>query len=178
MLWRVFVLLAVLLVVLGAVAASAALLDINADDLGVFSFPANIPPPVAVTIDIKPESLQKTSQGQSVTVYIELPSGYDVSNIDIDSIRLCHATGSVARDGAPGAKPQVGDYDHDGIPDLKVTFGRAEVISLVKGVATPSTVTFTVIGMVGKEGFSGTDIVKLVGPELAAALVQMPGPRG
>ena len=38
--------------------------------------------------------------------------------------------------------------------------------------------TFTVIGMVGKEGFSGTDIVKLVDSELATALVQTPGPRG
>jgi hypothetical protein len=84
----------------------------------------------------------------------------------------------VPHGGAPGAKPEVGDYDHDGIPDLKVTFGRAEVVSLVRGAVTPSAVTFTVIGMVGKEGFSGTDGVKLVDPELATALVQMPEPRG
>jgi hypothetical protein len=157
--------LVVLGVVVGAAGAWAALIDVKPDHLAAFNLPANIPPPVAATIDIKPESLQKKSQGQSVTVYIELPPGYDVHNIDVDSIRLCYETGWVARDGAPGAKPEVGDYDNDDIPDLKVTFNRAEVISLVRGVTTPATVTFTVLGKVGEDGFRGSDTVKLVDPE-------------
>jgi hypothetical protein len=164
MLWRVFLVVAVLAVVLGAVDAWAALIDVKPDHLAAFSFPANLPAPVPAIVDIKPETLQKTSKGQPVTVYIELPPGYDVHDISVDSVRFCYMTGSIAHDGAPGAKPEIGDYDHDGIPDLKITFGRGEVINLVSGVATPSAVTFTIMGMVGQDGFSGSDMVKLLDP--------------
>jgi hypothetical protein len=127
-----------------------------------------MPTVIPATIDIKPDSLQKRSQGQSVTAYIELPSGYRVEDIDVDTIRLCYENnGCVAPDGAPGAKPKIGDYDTDGIADLKVTFDRAAVIALVKEVIPPATVDFTVTGSVSPPGvsFEGSDTVKLVDPE-------------
>ena len=125
------------------------------------------PVPLPATIDIKPDSLQKRSQGQSVTAFIELPSGYSVEDIDVDTVRLCYEKeGCVTRDGAPGAKPKIGDYDTDGIADLKVTFDRAAVIALVKEVTPPATVEFTVSGTI-PEGvtFEGKDTVNLVDPE-------------
>ena len=137
--------------------------------------------PLAATVDIKPDALEKKSQGQPVTAYIELPSSYDVKNIDVSSIRLCLGTapcgtGGVPPDGAPGAKPKVGDYDNDGIRDLKVTFDRIQVIALLADVTPPATVTLTVSGKVGSSDFAGSDTVKLVDPELTPTPSPTPTP--
>jgi len=138
--------------------------------------------PIAATVDIKPESLQKKSRGAPVIAFIELPSGSDASNIQPDSVRLCLGLGpgpcadGLAPDGPPGAKPKVGDHDGDGIPDLKVTFDRAAVIALVADVTPPATVSFTVSGIVGPPDliFAGSDTVKLVDPRSVPAPVTEP----
>src|SRR4030042_677987 len=43
---------------------------------------------ITATIDFDPDTLNKKSAGNWVTVYIEFPTGYDVANIDINSLRL------------------------------------------------------------------------------------------
>ena len=162
MFWRGFVSILVIGIVLAAVSASAAVLPISPGYLTAFIYPANIPAPLVATIDIEPDSLQKTSQGQSVTAFIELPPGNDVHNIDVDSVRLCYSSGCIARDGAPGARPQAGDYDNDGIPDLKVTFGRTDILRLFQEITQPTTVTLNVLGKVGLNDFIGNSDVKVV----------------
>lgn len=148
----------------------------NGQATGTFQAQVGVWGPIPATVDIKPESLQKKSQGAPVIVFIELPSGSDASNIDVASLRLCLGTdpcspSGVAPDGPPGSKPKVGDHDGDGILDLKVTFDRAAVIALVTGVTPPVTVSFTVSGIVSPSGrtFAGSDTVKLVDPESAPA---------
>jgi len=160
-----------LVVILATVMGAAAALEVDGGTLQTFVFPVSIERLyLDATVDIKPDALQKKSQGQPVMAYIELPEGHDVAEVDVSTVRLCCGTApcgddGVRPDGSPGAKPEVGDYDRDGIPDLKVTFDRAEVIELVADVMPPQTVTFTVSGTVASKVFVGSEVVRIFGPE-------------
>lgn len=164
--FRMFGPIVLLVVILATVMGAAAALEVGGGTLQTFMFPVRID----ATVDIKPDALQKKSRGQPVIAYIELPEGHDVAEVDVSTVRLCCGSADcgdecVAPDGPPGAKPEVGDYDRDGIADLKVTFDRAEVIALVADVIPPQTATFTVSGIVASKVFVGSDVVRIVGPE-------------
>jgi parallel beta-helix repeat protein len=73
-------------------------------------------------IDIDPDTLNLESNGEWLTAYIELPEGYDVSNINVSTINLLD---SIPVD--PTAPATIGDCDGDGI-DLMVKFNRTAVI--------------------------------------------------
>jgi len=167
--FSVIVVLFICATIFSVMIGTAAELKIDGGVLQVFHMDVNIEiPRISAEVDIKPESLQKKSAGQAVTVFIELPQGYDVADIDVATIRLCLGTapcdGGVAPDGAPGAKPKMGDHDGDGVSDLKVTFDRASVVALVGNVQPPATITFTVSGKVASCIFAGSDTVRLIDP--------------
>ena len=108
---------------------------------------------INATIDFDPDTLNKSSKGSWVVAYIELPSGYVPSAIDISSIRL---EGTIPAETRPCA---IGDRDGDGIPDLMVKFRRSDAInSLVEG----NNVTVHVTGKVGSNSFEGVDIIKVI----------------
>ena len=104
-------------------------------------------------IDFDPDTLNLKSKGKFVTVYIELPPGYDVSQIDVSSITL---NGTVPALDKP---TKVGDYDSDGVPDLMVKFDGAAVQDLL----TPgSQVEITITGEVTGIGFEGSDTIRVI----------------
>ncbi len=108
---------------------------------------------IRATIDFDPDTLNLKSKGKHVTTYIELPPGYDVTQIDISSIRL--------NDTVPVlAKPtQIGDYDKDGVLDLMVKFDRAAV----SGVLTPGDqVDVTMTGEVAGLPFASTYTIRVI----------------
>ncbi|MBI5075871.1 MAG: hypothetical protein HZB62_11995 [Nitrospirae bacterium] len=108
---------------------------------------------ITATIDFDPNTLNQKSQGNWVTVYIELPAGYNVDDIDMSSLRL---GGSIPAVTWPYA---LGDYDHDGIPDLMVKFDRNAVITLLpNGTHVPVHVT----GRVGATTFEGVDYIRVI----------------
>jgi large repetitive protein len=108
---------------------------------------------ITSTIDFDPNTLNQKSKGNWVTVYIELPAGYNVANINISSLRL---NGTIPAVTWPYA---IGDYDHDGIPDLMVKFDRNAVINLLpNGDRVKVTVTETV----GSTTFEGVDYIKVI----------------
>ena len=76
-------------------------------------------------IDFEPDVLNFGSRAKVATVYIELSEGFEVSEIDISSLKL--------NDSAPALlKPvKVGDHDEDGIADLMVKFDRQQVIEIL-----------------------------------------------
>lgn len=74
-------------------------------------------------IDIDPDTLNLESNGEWLTAYIELPEGYDVSDINVSTINLID---SIPVDTT--APATIGDYDGDGISDLMVKFNRSAVI--------------------------------------------------
>ena len=76
-------------------------------------------------VTMEPETLNPKSNGRWVTAYIELPSGYDVNDIDVSTILL---EGVIPAEGQPTA---VGDHDGDGISDLMVKFSRAALEDLL-----------------------------------------------
>jgi hypothetical protein len=160
-------LLALAVTVLSAVTASAALLMVDADDLTVFTYPVDIElPPIPATLDIDPDTLNPESEGNFVMAHVELPEPWDVADIDLSTVELA-VQGEAPTVWAESHPTEVGDYDNDGIPDRMVKFDRAAVIALVADVTAPSTVTFTVSGIVDPPGrtFAGSDTVRLVDPE-------------
>jgi len=120
-----------------------------------------LPPPIPATIDIDPDTLKLKHRSEWITAYIELPEGYNVNNIDANTILL---NSTIPLDvEAPTA---VGDYDADGIPDLMVKFNRAEVIGFIETmdfdeIGRFREVTLTVYGTVSGEVFDGSDTIRL-----------------
>jgi len=111
------------------------------------------PPTVYATIDFDPDTLNLRSMGKFVTVYIEPPAGYDISQIDAASIKLNGIVPALA-------KPTEGDdYDSDGIADLMVKFDRAAVQDIV---TVSDQVEVTITGGVAGICFRGSDTIRVI----------------
>jgi len=88
----------------------------------------NLPPhPEGATLifDVDPDTLKDQNKGGWITVYIELPKEYNVSDINLSNVTLA------------GITPQrrahrAGDHDRDGVSDLKVKFARREIMTVLK----------------------------------------------
>jgi parallel beta-helix repeat protein len=116
-------------------------------------------PVVSANVDICPQALNLGSKGKWITVYIELPEGYNVADISASSILL---NNTIPAEPKPIA---LGDYDSDGIPDLMVKFNRTEVISFIgdrTGYPRFATVTLTIAGNLNNEiPLQGSDTIKI-----------------
>jgi parallel beta-helix repeat protein len=112
----------------------------------------------ATVIDFDPDTLNLKSKGKVVTVYIELPTGYEVSQIDVSSIMLNGTVSALAK------PTEIGDYDGDGVPDLMVKFDRASVITLFAGKTVPENYVIEVTGTVAGIRFKGTITIRVISP--------------
>ena len=121
-------------------------------DMATFSIHLSVTN-ITATIDFDPNTLNKKSNGNWVTVYIELPAGYNINNIIISSIRL---QGTIHAEPWPYC---IGDYDNDGIPDLMVKFKRADVINILPN---GDNVQILVTGTVGTTTFEGVDTIRVI----------------
>jgi hypothetical protein len=118
------------------------------------SFTVHIPKTsINATIDFDPDTLNKSSNGTWVVVYIELPTGYNVKDIDVSSIRF---EGTIPAETWPYA---IGDHDKDGIPDLMVKFKRSDVIAVLPN---GDNVVAHVTGKVGTTTFEGVDVIRVI----------------
>lgn len=118
--------------------------------------------PIPATIDIDPDTLNLKSNGQWITAYIELPEGYDVANIDVNSIALTVEGQDFTVD--PAASTAIGDYDGDGISDLMVKFDRAAIRDHLGVVDIDDgdkfyDITPTVTGNIAGTPFEGSDTI-------------------
>jgi large repetitive protein len=108
---------------------------------------------LTATMDFDPDTVSVKSNGTWVTVYIELPSGHSAHDIDVSSILF---EGAVPAEPRPYEK---GDYDDDGIADLKVKFRRSKVIEVLgEGEYTAVHVS----GKVGTSTFDGVDYIRIL----------------
>jgi len=114
-------------------------------------------PPVSATVDFDPDTLSLKRKAKWVTVFVELPEGYDVGEISIGSIRL-QVGGGTQLPVAAGAPSTIGDYDGDNIPDLMVKFDGSQVQRLF-----PTTGYYTIVitGTVAGVPFIGTDTIRV-----------------
>jgi parallel beta-helix repeat protein len=110
------------------------------------------------TIVFDPETLNLLSEGEDVTVYIELPKKYDVEDIDISSIRL---NGLVVAEDLPY---EVEDEDEDRVPDLKIKFNRAAVQAILE-VGESESIMITGLLDDGT-AFGGTDKIRVIKEEV------------
>jgi len=94
----------------------------NQDNYPLMEPWSGVPATVPATVEIYPETLSLHSFGRWIKAYIELPEGYDVSDIEISTVTL---NNDVPAELHP---TKVGDYDNDGIPDLMVKFSRIEAM--------------------------------------------------
>ena len=83
---------------------------------------------ISAKVNIDPNTLNLKSQSDknAITAYIELPSGYDVGQINVSTVKLVVNGVTIAAQLSPTS---VGDLDRDGIPDRMVKFDRQAVIS-------------------------------------------------
>ena len=108
------------------------------------------------TVEIYPETLCLHSLfGRWITAYIELPEGYDVSDIDISTVRL---NDEVPAETHPTS---IGDYDDDGISDLMVKFSRIEAM---KSIFRTGENTLTISFVVAGRTFKGSDTIRVNNP--------------
>jgi hypothetical protein len=78
-----------------------------------------------VNVDVDPNFLNLSSNGNYVTGYIELPESNDVSEIDRTTIKIYDSVEALS------LHSNIGDYDKDGILDLMIKFRRSEVQQLL-----------------------------------------------
>ncbi len=119
---------------------------------------------IGALVDMNPDSLNTNSKGRWVTVYITLPEGYDVGQIEASTIAITSLAGeSCQQDYKQAADlsfpPQIGDRDEDGIPDLTVKFDCQMLIAnLCLG-----DVAVTVEGTLSTgQNFKGTDHIRVL----------------
>jgi len=124
---------------------------------------------IGATVDIYPKTLNLKSNGTFVTAYIELPEGYDVSDINVTTVFL---DGTIPADLRLW---EIGDYDKDGVPDMMVKFDRQAMINYIwtfklyhMGIEPPSIpkegveVEFAITGSLNTENFEGSDTIRVV----------------
>ncbi len=114
---------------------------------------------VEAVVDLDPDSLQVKSNGgpHSYTCYIELPEGYDVGDIDLDSIVLIDPDGDELAP-SEGSPSEIGDDDLDGIPDLMVKFDRQALEDILP---LGDEVEIIIAGMVDGTPFVGSDTIRV-----------------
>ncbi|MCK5563315.1 hypothetical protein KAI30_04000 [Candidatus Bathyarchaeota archaeon] len=111
---------------------------------------------VPATVEIYPETLSLHSLfGRWIKAYIELPEGYDVSDIEIPTVML---NDEVAAELRP---TKIGDYDNDGISDLMVKFSRIDVMRSIFRVGEN---TLTISGELDGFFFEGSDTIRVNNP--------------
>jgi len=116
---------------------------------------------VVATIDFDPDALNLKSNGEWVTVYIELPPGFDVAGIDASTVLLNGVVPAVTdrRYGwVKNPKSYLMDHDSDGILERMVKFKRADV----KGIlSVGKQVLIEIMGLVNGIPFVGWDTIRV-----------------
>jgi hypothetical protein len=111
------------------------------------------PPTIEAIVDFDPDTLNLRSKGKFVTVYTLLPLGYDVSQIDVATIKLNGIVSSLA------TPIEIGDHNNDGIVDIMVKFDRAAV----QGVLSIGELVEVIItGKLAGICFKGSDTIKVI----------------
>jgi len=105
---------------------------------------------VDAIVDIHPETINLRSQGKWVTGYIELEEGYDVGDIDIETVKFNYDDEKVEADW--------GEVQND---ELMVKFDRSEVVEILE---PGDEVEVIITGEINDELFSGASEIRVIDP--------------
>jgi len=105
-------------------------------------------------VDFDPDTLNLESEGKWSTVYLELPKGYNIEEIDLENLLL---NGKIK----PESKPiEIGDYDENGVPDLMMKFNRLAVEDILEA---GEEVKVTISGnLIDGKPFEGSDVIRVI----------------
>jgi len=114
---------------------------------------------IPATIDFDPDTFNLKSKGQWVTVYIEFPTGYSVSDIDVSTVTLDNTV--VVDLSAPS---EIGDHNSNGVPDLMVKFSGAEVNKYILSKDTGQENITLIVGgkLLSETSFVGSDVIRII----------------
>jgi len=118
---------------------------------------------IQAIVDIDPDVLNLTSQGNYITCYIQLPPGYSVGNVDVESVHLVSAGGNAVEPPLPRVGPWgIGAYDEDVIEFLMVKFDRQELIGILESMSAGGDVSLRVEGeLYDGTPFAGSDLIRI-----------------
>gem|GEM_PF-2731729 len=103
------------------------------------------------SLELEPATLNLNSNGNYVTAHISLPTGYNVQNIDIASLRL--------ENSIPALSHPTATCDHN---KLMVKFDRQALIDYIKSKGiTSGKVTLTVTGNIGSNSFRASGKIRV-----------------
>ena len=112
------------------------------------------PCPVAMALNLEPNTFNLQSMASWVTAFLEPPTPYRADEIDLASIRL---QGSLPI--AQNAPSEIGDHDGNGVQELMVKFSRSDLELLL---GSGSSVSVSITGLVAGHCFSGHDVVRII----------------
>ncbi|MBN2240679.1 MAG: HYR domain-containing protein [Dehalococcoidales bacterium] len=119
--------------------------------------------PVPVMVDFDPDTFNIGANGQWVTVYIEVPSGYSAYDIDGSTVMLNGVVGAyIDKQGwakAEATGGNMGDHDGDGVIERMVKFDRALVEATLSAA---DEVQIVVTGKIAGAAFEGYDIIRVI----------------
>ena len=128
-----------------------------------WQFNKTTPTTIEPMIDFDPDTLNLTSNGKWVTVFIEMPEGYDVHDIDGSTVLLNDEVSAyLGKEGWAKADANDGnimDHDGDGISERMVKF---EMESVKQILAVGDEVEITISGLVDGIGFEGTISIRVI----------------
>ncbi|MHC4501169.1 MAG: choice-of-anchor Q domain-containing protein, partial [Planctomycetota bacterium] len=117
-------------------------------DMGAYEYT----PPIPAEINVKPKTLNLRSKGKSIACRIYLPEGYNIADIDPDSIFL--------EDEIPA--DWIWFYEDEQVVMAK--FSRPALQQLLADLGTPTTVELLVSGqLIDGTPFEGTDTIRVIG---------------
>lgn len=115
----------------------------------------------AAAVSIDPQTLNAAAGGKWMTGYVELPPGYDPGDVDPETVRLQSA---IPADPA-FFQDRLGDFNGNGVPDLKFKFDRAAFVDRLP--ADGDEVEAVVTGEVGgTAAFTAAAPVQIVRPHM------------
>lgn len=110
---------------------------------------------IPATVEFQLETIRRGHR--RIWCYIELPLDYRVEDIEVNSVEMTEVNGALIDTPLKTVGPsKIGDFDKDGIPDLRVSFDIQPIISLLK----PGENTLTVAGnLLDGKKFKGTGTI-------------------
>jgi hypothetical protein len=120
-----------------------------------FNTTTTMPGEIQASVNIDPDSLDVSSNGQWITAYIDLPAPENVSSIDVSSIRLDRVI--------PINSSSIGDFDKGKVQEMMVKFDRALFVKSLGNVTKEGrNVTVSVSGsLTDGRIFSGVDTIRV-----------------